>query len=168
MNYISSNFNTSGISNEHLEKSFLPNNKTSIEFLYLADLKKQFSIGDFSSRTNLLAGHFYLILDHKQILSIKDMKNITSFHHNTQRKSIDISQLNKNPNNLIAQLQCSHNHLNLFKKKTQFQISDNLSNSNMNINSVSMNESSDYFKRLCTFKNIDITNRSRVRMYLWV
>ena len=90
------------------------------------------------------------------------MKNITSIHHHSnQRKSVDISQLNKNPINLIAQLQFSHNHLSLFKKTIQNETSNHTSNFNINNDSNSINESSEYFKRLCTIKNVDTTNRSR-------
>jgi hypothetical protein len=86
------------------------------------------------------------------------MKNHNASQYSNQRNSLDISHFNKNPGNLIAQLQSTHNHLSSFSKHHIRQ--NNYLNSS-NIQNISINESSEYFKRMSTTKNLDNTQRSR-------
>lgn len=86
------------------------------------------------------------------------MKNHNATQYSNQRNSLDISQFNKNPGNLIAQLQSTHNQLSSFSKNIIIQ-SNYLNNSHLQ--NLSINESSDYFKRMSTTKNLDVTQRSR-------
>ena len=78
---------------------------------------------------------------------------------NIQRNSIDVPKYN-NPSSLIYQLHSSNNYSNNICKPT-----DTVNNEQLNIskiNNISMNENSDYFKKLSkASKNMENTNRSR-------
>jgi len=145
-NFLLNNMSMSGMSNEAQEKSFLTShsNKKTLANIYFTDFKKQFSNDNFTSRN----------IDQKQVSSIKDIKNM-SHHYSNQRNSIDISQMNKNPTSLISQLQNSHNYLSTFYKQSNANDSNRFSNFSGMHNSI--NENSEYFRRM----NADVTQRSR-------